>query len=393
MNATDPAIDRDLLRRLEQQISVDTSETQPVHLLIGRNGSHIRLSSSTVELLRQVGRGTSFEELAARLSRDRARVTAGDVESSYRKVIDQIAAIEARRDMVRGAFWFRRGLLPARAVGWIARGCRAAFHPAAAVLLVAGVAAALALGIGSGVRLDTDGFWPAYALFLGSLVVHEIGHASACARFGARPSEIGIALYVIYPVFYSNVSDAWTLKRWQRVIVDVGGVYFQLIAGAGYAAGYALSGWEPLRFAMVLIVASCLFSLNPILKFDGYWVVADGLGVTNLDRQPARLLRHLAALVRGRKPAALPWSRRITAALALYAAVSIGFWIWFLWKVAPDLATQATRAARVVAQLVAQLTARAWPDGALLRDAAMSVYVLLLVALMLWRLLPRAARR
>jgi putative peptide zinc metalloprotease protein len=393
MTAISPPIDHDLLARIEQQVSVDTSETRPVHLLVGRNGSRIRLSSSAVELLRQVGRGATFEQLAARLSRDHVRITAGHVESSYRKVIEQIAAIEAQRDMVRGAFWFRRGLLPAAAVGWIARGCRAAFQPVVAALLLAGIVAALGLGFGSGVRLDTDGFWAAYGLFLGSLVVHEIGHASACARFGARPSEIGIALYVIYPVFYSNVSDAWTLKRWQRVIVDLGGVYFQLIAGAGYAAAYALSGWEPLRFAVVLIVASCLFSLNPILKLDGYWVVADALGVTNLGRQPARLLRHLAAHLRGRTPPPLPWSRRITATLALYAAVSTGFWIWFLYKVAPELAIQASRAVGVLARLCEQLFARAWPDGALLRDAAMSVYVLLLAALMLWRLLPRPARR
>jgi putative peptide zinc metalloprotease protein len=390
MTATCAPTDRDLLQRIEQHISVDTSETQPVHLLIGRNGSHIRLSPSAVQLLRQVGRGVSFEQLAEALSQRAATpVSAADIESSYRKVIDRITEIEAQRDNARGAFWFRRAILPGRAVSWIARGCRAAFHPVVAALFIATIAVALALGIGSGVSLGSDGFWPAYGLLLASLVAHEIGHASACARYGAQPSEIGLALYVIYPVFYSNVSDAWTLKRWQRVVVDVGGVYFQLIVGAGYACGYALSGWEPLRFAVLLIVASCLFSLNPILKFDGYWVVADALGVTNLDRQPARLLRHLAARLRRRTPPPLPWGRWITGTLVLYSAVSIGFWIWFLWQVSPELMLQVHHAVHVLAALFVQLASPAWPEGKTLQAGAMSLYVLLLVVLMAWRLLRR----
>jgi putative peptide zinc metalloprotease protein len=390
-DAAAPAIDRALVQRIEDHLIVDTSEREPVYLLIGRNGSHIRLSASAVQLLRQVGRSVTFERLADALSqRDARPVAPAEVEASYRAVLGRITAIEAQDDKLRGAFWFRRGILPGRFVNRIASSCAAAFHPAAVVVLVAAIVAAALLARKSGPGVDTSQFWPAYGLFLGSLVVHEIGHASACARYGARPSEIGLALYFIYPVFYSNVTAAWTLKRWQRVIVDIGGVYFQLVVGAGYVFAYALSGWEPLRVAVMFILGSCLFSLNPILKFDGYWVVADALGVTNLNRQPSRVLRYLAARLRGRPAPALPWNRSVTAALALYAALSISFWVWFVWKIAPALLVHTIDAGHVITTLVAQLVASpTWPDGRLLQEATTAGYVLLLAGLMSWRLLRK----
>ena len=389
--AEPPVIDRALLQRIDEHLVVDTSERQPVYLLIGCNGTHIRLSESAVQLLRQVGRGVSFERLAATLSeRDATQVLAADVEASYTRMIERIAAIEAQGDRLRGAFWFRRGILPGPLVNRIASACAAAFHPVAAVVLLAALVAAAVLAVPAGLGIDPAQFWPAYGLLLASLVAHEVGHASACARYGARPSEIGLALYFVYPVFYSNVTAAWTLKRWQRVVVDLGGVYFQLVIGAAYVLAYALSGWEPLRVAVVFILGSCLFSLNPILKFDGYWIVADAIGVTNLDRQPVRVLRHLAARLRGRPAPALPWSRAVTAVLTAYATLSISFWVWFVWKLAPALLSHAIDAAHVIATLAAQLaTSPAWPDGVLLREATTAAYVLLLAGLMSWRLLRK----
>jgi putative peptide zinc metalloprotease protein len=399
-NVAEPAHDHELLRNLEDHLVVDTSEHHAVYLLAGRNGRHIRLSASAVQLLRQVARGASFEDLAEALGRRDARsVAPADVEAAHRKLVEQIAAIEAQGDNLHGAFWLRRTLVPGPIVARIARGCAAMFHPAvaacfvAAIVAVAAIAGGPALGHPSGLGVDAGHFWPAYGLFLASLVAHEIGHASACARYGAGPREIGVALYVIYPVFYSNVSAAWTLKRWQRVVVDLGGVYFQLVVGAAYALGFAVSGWEPLRVAVLFILGSCLFSLNPILKFDGYWVVADALGVTNLARQPPRILRHLAARLRGRPVPALPWPRSVTGMLALYSVMSIGFWAWFLWKIVPALVPQAIDAARVVAALIAQLIASpAWPGGGRLQEAAAAGYILLLAALVSWRLLRGVIR-
>ncbi len=59
------------------------------------------------------------------------------------------------------------------------------------------------------------------------IIVHEIGHLTACSRYGAQHGGIGIGIYWCMPVFYAEVNGAWMLPRLQRAVVDVGGLYFQ----------------------------------------------------------------------------------------------------------------------------------------------------------------------
>jgi len=156
-------------------------------------------------------------------------------------------------------------------------------------------------------------------------------------RYGAKAGEIGGTIYLIFPAFYSDVSAAWGLLRWQRVIVDLGGIFFQLVVAALYVVAYKLSGWEPVKVALVLITGSCLFMLNPVFKSDGYWVVADAMGVTNLGQQPLRIFRHFIARLRRRPVQSLPWSMLVTATLALYTLLSFSVWGYFLWATLPML--------------------------------------------------------
>jgi len=181
-----------------------------------------------------------------------------------------------------------------------------------------------------GDALATSSFWAGYGIFLGTLLIHEFGHASAACRYGSRPHDIGITVYLIYPAFYSNVSSVWKLRRWQRVVVDLAGTYFQFVAAAALLVGYAWTEWPPLRIAILLTIGTTVFSLNPVLKFDGYWLVADALGVTNLSKQPRRVLSAFWARLRDREAPPLPWSSTIVGILALYTVASIAIWSYFL---------------------------------------------------------------
>ena len=84
-------------------------------------------------------------------------------------------------------------------------------------------------GIAGGLR--TVLYEPAWLLaVLVSIVVatafHEIGHASACRYCGARPGEMGVGVYLIWPAFYCDVTEAYRLDRRGRLRTDLGGVYF-----------------------------------------------------------------------------------------------------------------------------------------------------------------------
>jgi putative peptide zinc metalloprotease protein len=131
------------------------------------------------------------------------------------------------------------------------------------------------------------------ALTAFGIIVHELGHLAACARFGAAHGGIGIGIYWCMPVFYADVNGAWMLPRLQRAAVDAGGVYLQcayvLALGAAYLA------WEAAAFleAMVWTHFLMLHTLNPILKYDGYWLLTDLFGVSNLHDQIRKRTREM----------------------------------------------------------------------------------------------------
>ncbi|GGG05068.1 hemolysin D [Rhizobium wenxiniae] len=126
--------------------------------------------------------------------------------------------------------------------------------------------------------------------------LHELGHAYVAHRFGCRIPTMGVAFMVMMPLLYTDVSDAWKLKsRWQRLRIDSAGMLVELTVAA-----YALLAWAfvpdgPLRSAIFVLAAtgvvlSLLVNLNPFMRFDGYYILADMLGVENL--QP-RSFRHM----------------------------------------------------------------------------------------------------
>ncbi len=118
--------------------------------------------------------------------------------------------------------------------------------------------------------------------------IHELGHAYTATRFGCRVPTIGVAFMVMMPVLYSDVSDAYRLtdKR-KRLAVAAAGILAELGVAAAATVLWAFLPDGPLRsLAFVLATTSWIMSLsvnlNPLMRFDGYYLLADGLGVPNL---------------------------------------------------------------------------------------------------------------
>jgi len=175
---------------------------------------------------------------------------------------------------------------------------------------------------------------PQYAAAaIGALVLtkswHELGHAMACRRMGAECHEVGVMLLALTPCLYCDASDAWSLgDRWRRVVVALGGVYFEAMLAVAAAAAWLVLAPGPLRVlaAYVVVIASVstlLLNLNPLLRFDGYYVLADAWGVSNLRGQSRDALwGGLRRWVRGdRQAAERPDASPVL--LAAYGAASI----------------------------------------------------------------------
>lgn len=114
------------------------------------------------------------------------------------------------------------------------------------------------------------------------LIGHEFGHILGSEKFGIKSKEIGFGFYGLLPVLYTNITPIWRLDQRKRNIVNLSGIYVQLLAGF-------LLGLTNLFIDSVIIlsiirinVLVIIINLNPFFKFDGYWVLVDLLKEPNL---------------------------------------------------------------------------------------------------------------
>ncbi len=168
-------------------------------------------------------------------------------------------------------------------------------------------------------------------LFLLSTVFHEFGHAAALRRGGGRPGGLGIGLFLAWPAFFTEVSDAYRLSRWRRLRVDLGGVYFNLIFAIALFALHLLTAYPPFLLATVLIELEAAHQLLPLVRLDGYYVVADLAGVPDPLRQMNAFLR------RRTSGAGRPPKDRLKlvpkAGVTLYLLLTLPMMFFFLGRV------------------------------------------------------------
>ncbi|MCC6608258.1 MAG: HlyD family efflux transporter periplasmic adaptor subunit [Burkholderiales bacterium] len=130
--------------------------------------------------------------------------------------------------------------------------------------------------------------------------LHELGHGFAVKAFGGEVHEMGIMILVLTPVPYVDASAAWAFRsKWQRVVVGAAGMAIELVVAA-----IALTIWvnaEPgtvrslAHNTMVIAgVSTLLFNANPLLRFDGYYMLMDFLEIPNLRTRANQYLAYLA---------------------------------------------------------------------------------------------------
>ncbi len=141
--------------------------------------------------------------------------------------------------------------------------------------------------------------WLSLALAL-TKVLHELGHALTCRYFGAECHELGLLLLVFTPCLYCNVSDAWMISsKWRRAAIGAAGVAVELVL----AGGCTLLWWfsEPgllnslcLNIMIVSSLSTLLFNGNPLMRYDGYYILSDLIEIPNLAQAGAGVLREEA---------------------------------------------------------------------------------------------------
>ncbi len=132
-------------------------------------------------------------------------------------------------------------------------------------------------------------------------VLHEFGHGIACKHFGAECHSMGIMLLVLSPTLYCDVTDSWMLKsKWQRIIIGAAGMYYELILAAvsifvWYNTQPGMINHLALNIFFVSTVTTVIFNANPLLRYDGYYMMADWLEIPNLRAKATKILSQTLA--------------------------------------------------------------------------------------------------
>lgn len=134
--------------------------------------------------------------------------------------------------------------------------------------------------------------WPNLLYLWGTMAVtkilHEFGHGLACRHFGSECHSMGMMLLVFSPTLYCDVTDSWMLKsKWQRIYIAAAGMYFEVIIAAfalliWYGTQPGLINNLALNTFFVTTVTTVIFNANPLLRYDGYYMMADWLEIPNL---------------------------------------------------------------------------------------------------------------
>lgn len=166
-------------------------------------------------------------------------------------------------------------------------------------------------------------------------IIHEFGHGMSCKHFGGECHEMGIMFLVLTPCLYCNVSDSWMLpNRWHRAAIGAAGMYVEVVL-----ASIATFIWwfsEPgflnylcLNIMFVSSVSTIMFNANPLLRYDGYYILSDIMEIPNLRQKASTILnRKLGWLCLGLEEPEDPFlPHRHQMWFALYTVASF-FYRW-----------------------------------------------------------------
>ena len=321
---------------------------EPPHLVRRPDGQVVQLSRLLFLVAQHAERDADLEDMAREIGTELdLRIRPDQVEYLLQEKLHPLGLVTGadgalpELERVNPIFGLRMrlGVVPPRAVDAIAGALRPLFLPpviaCVLALLLAFDAWLLASGgIGHGLNAVIAQPTIALALFAitaGSLAFHEAGHAAACRYGGGRPGAIGVGVFVVWPAFFTDVTDSYRLDRAGRLRTDLGGMYFNAIFSLALAAAYLATGFEPLLVAVVAQHVLVVDQFLPWLRLDGYYVMADLIGVADLFARIGPVLRSaLPGRERDPRVAELkPWARTavrvwvVTTVLVLATGITI----------------------------------------------------------------------
>lgn len=182
--------------------------------------------------------------------------------------------------------------------------------------------------------LTLDQSWSLLACWLLLKLTHEIGHGVACHRFGGSVRSAGLVLILFAPIAYMDVTSSWRFRRTaDRIVTSAAGMYVELIVASCAALMWSVTSpgvWNQLCANCVVLasITTLVFNANPLMRYDGYYILTDLLGIPNLYGRAAQDLNSLVRRFFWGEPSTPPAEQRgVAAVIRGYGIAS------FAWRV------------------------------------------------------------
>jgi putative peptide zinc metalloprotease protein len=320
----------------------DSGFKRPPFIARRTDGQVVQMPKPLYQLAEEIDGQSSLDQIAARFSHTiRRQVQAQDVQTLIDEQLRPLGLVAKAPDgesVELGkidpllALKFRVAVVPAGLVKSLTTVFRPLFLPPVVVLAVVAI-----LGLdgwlffvhGVTQSLRHVIYQPALMLMLIAGVIvatafHEIGHATACRYGGAKPGVMGVGIYIVWPAFYTDITDAYRLGKWGRLRTDLGGMYFNAIFALVVGSAYAATSFEPLLLLIVLQNFAIIQQALPLLRLDGYYILSDLTGVPDIF---LRIRAVLASLIPGRPtdPRVAELKNRVRVAVTAYVLVIVAF--------------------------------------------------------------------
>jgi putative peptide zinc metalloprotease protein len=327
---------------IEIQQFASSGKTQ--QYIAGFGGRHFEVSEAVARLISVMQVSETLTETAQKYRGSNGKQYS---ESELEKIIERCIApiLNAPQMPQKHPFLFKVELLSQSTIERFSNALKFVFHKYVIAGLLLCILALETYFIVNSTMLISFGevniylILGAFVLLLLSSFIHELGHASACRYFRVNHGGVGFGLYLTFPVFYTDVSETWKLKRKERIVVNMAGVYFQLILLIPFFLIYFVTGNYIIKWFLLMVNIGLLVTLNPFFKFDGYWIVSDLLGVANLRDKSKGLIRFFIRKLFKRATGQAPYLSQIKSAertaLIIYTAIVNLFFAFYFFFLIP----------------------------------------------------------
>lgn len=297
---------------------IEEEGTQKFYILSFSNEQHIKVSEKAKKIMDLFNGMNTLEKIEEELRIQNIKVEKEELRKFVSDILYGKALIEGteyKGSNKNKMLWFKLPLIDSTKLSFLFNILKYLFNKKimilSVVIFILNLIVSTIISLNSGIFLKSTSSIKIIVIVYISLILHELGHATAAKKCGIDAGKIGIGLYFISPVMFVDITNAWRVDHKKRVLIDIGGVYFQAITTIFLSMLALITSNKIYYLCNVSISVMILYNMMPFLKLDGYWIFCDYFKISNVSSNAFQVIKlKLSHLIRNQKDSSIVNDKR-----------------------------------------------------------------------------------